>query len=138
MGFKPTPRRRLLILFGKLSPLRYLLIRALIPPSTSGCLFTSHIFDLLLANCPCSSLRSWFHPTNASPTSMPLSTVFPRSTITRTTRQRVNVSTCVPSCIDYITSNRISLKRRQQRKMTSPAGSLLLYVLENIRSRLSH
>ena len=51
-------------------------------------------------------------------------TVFPRSTVTRRTRQRVNVSTCVPSCIDYITSNRISLKRRQQRRMTSAASSL--------------
>ena len=51
-------------------------------------------------------------------------TIFPKSTITRTTRQRVNVSTCVRSCINYITSNRISLKRREQRRMTSAASSL--------------
>ena len=65
--------------FGKLPPLRYSFICTLIPPSTSGCLFISHIFDILLANCLRSLLRSWSHNTNTSPLRCPyrLSPVHP-------------------------------------------------------------
>ena len=45
--------------------------------------YPSHMVDLCFANCPHSLLRSLFHNTNASPTSM----ILPRSTMTRATRQ---------------------------------------------------
>ena len=61
------------ISFSKLSPLRYLFIHTISLPRLLNSLSPRIYLIFCLIDCPYPLLRSWFHNTNASPTSMVVS-----------------------------------------------------------------